>query len=181
MKLKGSKCIIAEVGGDFLNNLLEPPQKRLSKDAVKVWLIREMIGNIIGLIVLGGLFYLDYYFAWKDWIDWILIVITGLALIGAIWGFIHPFLLYKNWRYDADEEFLHLKSGAINEKHQLVPMTKIQAVETEQGPILRKYRLRSVSVQTMGSSHTIPALPQEVAIELSHQIAQYAKVKEVEQ
>ena len=164
-----------------MNALLEEPQKRLSKHAVKVWLIGEMIGNFIGLISLGVLFYLDYYFSWKDWIGWILIVVTALALISAIWGFIHPFLLYKNWRYDADEEFLHLKSGAINETHQLVPMTKIQAVETEQGPILRKYRLRSVSVQTMGSSHTIPALPQEIAIELRNQIAQYAKVKEVEQ
>src|SRR5690625_2927251 len=140
-----------------------------------------MIGNFIGLISLGVLFYLDYYFSWKEWIGWILIVVTALAFIGAIWGLIHPFLLYKNWRYDADEEFLHLKSGAINETHQLVPMTKIQAVETEQGPILRKYGLRSVSVQTMGSSHTIPALPQEIAIELRNQIAQYAKVKEVEQ
>lgn len=164
-----------------MNNLLAEPQKRLSKHAVKVWLIGEMIGNFIGLIILGVLFYLDYYFSWKEWIGWILIVVTALAFLGAIWGFIHPFLLYKNWRYDADEEFLHLKSGAITETHQLVPMTKIQAVETEQGPILRKYGLRSVSVQTMGSSHTIPALPQEIAIELRNQIAQYAKVKEVEQ
>jgi membrane protein YdbS with pleckstrin-like domain len=164
-----------------LNVLLEEPKKRLSKDAIKVWLIGELIGNLIGFITLGILFYLDYYFAWKAWIGWILIVITVLALIGAVWGFIHPFLLYKNWRYDADEEFLHLKSGAIYEKHQLIPMTKIQSVETKQGPILRIYGLRSVSVQTMGSSHTIPTLSEEIAVILRNQIAQYAKVKEVEQ
>ena len=164
-----------------MNALLKEPQKRLSKNAVKVWLIGEIIGNFIGFIILGILFYLDYYFAWKEWIGWILIVITILALLGAIWGFIHPFLLYRNWRYDADEEFLHLKSGAINEKHQLIPMTKIQSVETEQGPIFRKYGLRSVSVETMGSSHTIPALSEKIAVELRNQIAQYAKVKEVEQ
>ena len=91
------------------------------------------------------------------------------------------FLLYKNWRYDADEEFLHLKSGAIYETHQLVPMSKIQAVKTEEGPIFRKYGLCSVSVETMGSSHAIPALRKSVAIELRNRIAQYAKVKEVEQ
>lgn len=60
-------------------------------------------------------------------------------------------------------------------------MTKIQSVATEQGPILRKYGLYSVSVETMGSSHTIPALPKDVAVELRNQIAQYAKIKEVEQ
>ncbi|WP_131924976.1 PH domain-containing protein [Hazenella coriacea] len=140
-----------------------------------------MITNIIGIIILGILFYLDYHFSWKEWIGWILIAITVFALIGGIWSMIHPFLLYKNWRYDVNEEFLQLKSGAINETHQLVPMTKIQSVATEQGPILRKYGLYSVSVETMGSSHSIPALPKEVAIELRNQIAQYAKIKEVEQ
>lgn len=159
---------------------LDAPQRRLSKDAVKVWLISESIENLIGLLILGALFYLDYRFSWKEWIGWILIVITVFALIAGIWSLIRPFILYKNWRYDVDEEFLQLKSGAINETHQLVPMTKIQSVMTEQGPILRKYGLCSVSVETMGSSHTIPALPKEVAVELRNQIAQYAKIKEVE-
>ncbi|MBO0993199.1 PH domain-containing protein [Bacillus sp. SD088] len=159
---------------------LDAPQRRLSKDAVKVWLISETVENIIGLIILGALFYLDYRFSWKEWIGWILIIITVFALIAGIWSLISPFILYKNWRYDVDEEFLQLKSGAINETHQLVPMTKIQSVMTEQGPILRKYGLCSVSVKTMGSSHTIPALPKEVAVELRNQIAQYAKIKEVE-
>lgn len=80
-----------------------------------------------------------------------------------------------------NEEFLQLKSGAINETHELVPMTKIQSVATEQGPILKRYELCSVTVETMGSSHTIPALPKELAIELRNQMAQYAKMKEVEQ
>ncbi len=160
---------------------MNAPQQRLSKNAIKVWLVSDTIGNTIGLIVLSVLFYLDFYFSWKEWVGWILIGITALAIIGGIWSFIHPFLLYKNWRYDVNEEFLQLKFGAINETHELVPMTKIQSVATEQGPLLRKYGLCSVSVETTGSSHAIPALPKEVAIELRNQIAQYAKIKEVEQ
>lgn len=160
---------------------INSPQKRLSKDAIKVWLISDTITNVIGFLILGVLFYLDYRFSWIEWIEWILIGITGLTIIGAGWSLIRPFLLYKNWRYDVDKEFLQLKSGAINETHQLIPMTKIQSVMTEQGPILKKYGLCSVSVETMGSSHTIPVLPKEVAVELRNQIAQYAKIKEVEQ
>lgn len=159
---------------------MNEPQKQLSKDAVKVWLISETITNLIGFIVLGVLLYLDYHFSWKEWIGWILIGITVLAVLGAVWSFINPFLLYKSWRYDIDEEFLQLKSGVFNEVHQLVPMTKIQSVATKQGPLLRKYGLCSVMVDTMGSSHTIPALPKEVAVELRDKIAQYAKIKEVE-
>ncbi|CAH2714550.1 hypothetical protein BACCIP111895_01722 [Neobacillus rhizosphaerae] len=159
---------------------MKGPQKRLSKDAVKVWIINETIMNVIGFLILGILLYLDFRFSWKEWIGWIIKGLIPIAVLGAVWSWINPFLLYKNWRYDVDEEFLQLKSGVINERHQLVPMTKIQSVATKQGPLLRKYGLCSVSIETMGSSHTIPALPKEIAIELRNQIAHYAKIKEVE-
>ncbi|MCG7334128.1 PH domain-containing protein [Sporosarcina sp. ACRSM] len=164
-----------------MTSTLNAPQKRLAKEAIKVWLISDMIANLIGFLVLGILFYLDIRFSWKEWIRLLLIILTVFALIGGVWSLIHPFLSYKNWRYDADEQFLQLKLGAIKEMHQLVPMTKIQSVATEQGPLLRRYGLCSVSVETMGSSHTIPALPKRAAIELRNQIATYAKIKEVEQ
>jgi membrane protein YdbS with pleckstrin-like domain len=168
------------IGGDFLYSQMNIPQKRLSQDAVKVWIISDIIENLIIFIVLGVLLYLDNRFSWKEWIGWILMAITTIAVIGTVWSFIRPFLLYKTWRYDVNEEFLQLKSGVFVEKNQLVPMTKIQAIATKQGPLLRKYGLCSISIDTMGTSHTIPALPKEVAVELRNQIAQYAKIKEVE-
>lgn len=164
-----------------MNFSINPPQQRLSKDAVKVWMLSETIASVIGFLILGILFYLDYRFSWKEWIGWILLGITALTVLGTGWSFIRPYLLYKSWRYEINTEFLQLKSGVFNEKHQLVPMTKIQSVATEQGPLLRKYGLCSISVVTMGSTHTIPALPKETAIELRNRIALYAKVKEVEQ
>ncbi len=159
---------------------INEPQNRLSKDAVKVWIIRDTISNIIWFIVLGILLYLDYRFSWKEWIGWILKGLIPISVLGAVWSWIRPFLLYKSWRFDINEDFLQLKSGVLNEEHQLVPMTKIQSVSTNQGPLLRKYGLCSVSIETMGSSHSIPALPKEDAIELRNQIAYYAKIKEVE-
>lgn len=164
----------------FMYSEMNEPQKRLSKDAVTVWMISETIYNIIGFIILGILLYLDDWFSWKEWIGWILWVLVSFSVLGVVWSFISPLLLYKSWRYDVNEEFLQLKSGVFNEKQQLVPMTKIQSVATNQGPILRKYGLCTVSVETMGSSHAIPALPKEVAESLRNQIAQFAKIKEVE-
>ncbi|WP_055105303.1 PH domain-containing protein [Paenibacillus ihumii] len=159
---------------------LELPQQQLSKDAVKVWIISELITNMIGFVILAVLLFLDHLYSWKEWIGWILIGFTILSVISTIWSMINPFLLYRSWRYDVSEEFLQLKSGVMVEKHQLVPMTKIQSVATKQGPLLRKYGLCSLSIETMGSSHAIPALPKEVAVALRNQIAHYAKIKEVE-
>lgn len=158
----------------------EAPQKKLSEDAVKVWLISEAIENVIGYIVLAVLFYLDYRFSWKEWIGWILIGLAVLSVPGIVWSLVGPKLKYKGWRYDVTEEFLMLKFGVWKEKHHLIPMTKIQSVASEQGPLLRKYGLYTVKVMTMASEHSIPALPKDVAFGLRNQIAQYAKIKEVE-
>lgn len=159
---------------------IRAPENRLSKDFVKVKIINETISHIIAFIVLGVLFYLDYKFSWKTWIHWILIIITIIIIVETIWSiFIQPFLLYKFWRYHVDEEYLQLKSGALNEKHELIPMTKVQSVQTNQGPLLRRYRLYSLSIETMGSTHAIPALSKETAIALRNEIARFAKIKEV--
>src|SRR5690625_14187 len=167
---------------DFLPSEIKTPESKLSKDVIKVKIIDEVMENVIIMFVLGVLFYLNKLFSWDGWISLLLIGITIIIILIAFWSiFISPFLLYKNWRYHVDEEFLQLKSGALKEKHQLVPMTKIQSVETNQGPILRKYGLYSLSIETMGSSHRIPALPEEVAIALRNQIAYFAKIKEVDE
>lgn len=160
---------------------IHPPQNRLSKNIIKATIIGELVEACVVIIIIGILFYLDYRFSWKDWIGWILIAITVLYILASIWSVtIRPFLLYKNTRYRVDEEFLQLKTGAFIEEYEIVPMTKIQSVEMNQGPIMRKYGLCSISVKTMGSSHAISGLPRDVAWELRNQIAHHAKIKEVE-
>src|SRR5699024_7772319 len=111
----------------------------------------------------------------------ILIVITVIMILSTIWSLLfRPFLLYRNNRSEVDENFLQLKSVGLFERHALVRMTKIQSVETNQGPIVRKFGLYALYVETMGSSHGINGLPESRALEVRSQIAQYAKIKEVE-
>ncbi|MFZ4453663.1 PH domain-containing protein [Salibacterium aidingense] len=158
------------------------PQRRLSKHAINVWIIKDIIMEIIAFSVLGLLFYLDYIFSWKEWIGWILIGITVLSVLSAVWSlFFEPYLTYKHWRYDLNDEFLQLKSGALKEVHHIVPMTKIQSIATIQGPLLRKYGLLSLSIKTMGSTHELPGLSEETAADVRSSIARYAKIKEVEE
>ncbi|TYS17056.1 PH domain-containing protein [Rossellomorea vietnamensis] len=157
------------------------PQKKLAPEAVKVWRISSIISSSVGFLVLAVLFYLDHYFSWREWAGWLLTALTLFTAAELIWSMFQPKWLYKSWRFDIDEEFLQLKSGVWQEQHHLVPMTKIQAVSTEKGPLLRKFGLNSIMIETMGSSHTIPALPEKEAIEIRNKIAHFAKIKEVEQ
>lgn len=161
---------------------IQLPQHRLDKHFMKATIISELITTFISLLVLAVLFYLNHLFNWPIWIGWILIGITAIAILSTIWSTaLRPFLLYRNTRYEVDEDFLQLKSGALFENHEIVPMTKIQSVETNQGPIMRKFGLYGLSVETMGSTHGISGLQKERALEIRNQIAQYAKIKETEQ
>lgn len=168
------------IGENSVSNI-PLPEHKIDKNIIKVSIITEVIETSIILLVLGGLFYLDYLFNWKVWIGWILIGLTVITVIAFIWStLIRPVLLYRNTRYEVDEQYMQLKTGALFEKHQLIPMTKIQSVETNQGPIMRKYGLYSLSVETMASSHSIVGLSESRAIKMRNQIAHYAKIREVE-
>lgn len=163
-------------------NTLQEPQNRLSRYAVKIWIIHEAVGSLIAFLVLGALFYLDARFSWVFWVGWILFGTAVLAAVFTLWSLLlQPFILYSRWRYAVSEQFLHLKYGAFTETDELIPMTKIQSVATKQGPLQRRYGVCSVTVKTMGSSHTIPVLEQDVARALRNQIARYAKLKEVDE
>ncbi|WP_234987166.1 PH domain-containing protein [Bacillus sinesaloumensis] len=153
----------------------------LSPAFPKIRMITETITNIIGFLVVGVLFWLNHYFSWPTWAYWILIALLVFAVLGAIWSFIEPRLLYRSWSYQIDTEYLQMKFGVLTKEWVTVPMTKIQSVSTSQGPIMKRYQARSIKVETMGSSHTIPALEEDIALELREKLADYAKLKEVDE
>ncbi|MBN8235355.1 PH domain-containing protein [Halobacillus kuroshimensis] len=158
--------------------IMEPPLRRLSKDSIKVWIWKEVIENIIGTAVLIVLFILDRMFSWPVWAGWILYGLVGLTVMGMIWAVFKVKLLQKQWRYGINEDFLYVKSGALKEEYKVIPMTKVQSVSTNEGPLLKKYNLSSVEVSTIGRMHVIPALPKAEAQKLRQQIALYSNVEE---
>ncbi|MDW0108752.1 PH domain-containing protein [Sporosarcina aquimarina] len=165
-----------------MEHTMEVPAHRLAKHAVPAFRWGSAIGHVIMLAIIGIFFAVSIYFSWGQWSRWIVWIAVALMLISGIWsiGF-RPFYVHKHFRYGFSDEFLQIKSGAFYETHELIPMTKIQAVSTNQGPILRKFGLYSLTIETMGSSHEIPALPKEVAVDVRNQIALYAKIREVDE
>ncbi|MGG0643153.1 PH domain-containing protein [Sporosarcina gallistercoris] len=165
-----------------MENDIQAPTQRLADTTVRVLRWGATLRRIIMLVILGGFHAASTYFSWWEWTRTITYWGAGLTLITAIWSIgLRPVYFHKHFRYGVTDEFLHIKSGAFHENYELIPMSKIQAVSTNQGPILRRYGLYSLEIETMGSSHGIPALPKEVAIEVRNQIARRAKIKEVDE
>jgi uncharacterized protein len=164
-----------------LYETIQEPTEKISKEAIHVWRISNIIGHFIFLVIITVLIVLDANYDWYNWVIYVLWALGGLGIISAIWNIgLEPVLLQKYWRYGIDEEYVQLKHGRWNMTHQVIPMTKVQYVSLEQGPILRKYGLYTISIGTMASSHEIPGIPEVQAKALRDKIASLAKIKEVE-
>lgn len=89
-----------------------------------------------------------------------------------------PYLTWKNWRYAIDEKEIDLKRGVIVKNRTLIPLSRVQHVDTRQGPMLRWYNLASVTISTAATTHEIPALDAVLADRVRNQISTYARLAE---
>jgi len=170
-----------ERAGFFMLTNIQRPQQRIAAAYIFVKRLTSILETIVSLIFLAVLLILSIVFPWYGWITLVLWAILGLDLLYAIWSIgISPLLLQRYWRYEVDTAFIQLQHGRFICKHQLVPMTKVQYVELEQGPFLRRYGLYTIKIGTMGSVHKIPGIPDAEAVALRKQIALHARIKEVE-
>jgi len=152
----------------------QPPKHQLAKAAITVWRLTGIITFIILMMTAGALTYVAYRFEWPWFISAIAISLTLLeAMIHIL---IIPNIRYKRFRYEILDEEIYIQRGLLIVTRTLVPMTRIQHVDTKQGPILKKYNLMTVTISTAATTHEIPALPSKEADRLRNDIAVRARV-----
>lgn len=153
---------------------IRQPSKRISKRGLKVW---RMTGTIYSAIILVAAAVVGILVHLFDWPVWITVVSVLLALVlSALSIFIIPNMRWKRWRYEVTEHELELQFGIFFIHRTLVPMVRVQHVDTSQGPLLKKYNLATVSVSTAATVHEIPAVDMEEAEALRRSISALARV-----
>ena len=150
------------------------PQKRISEKALTVWKISALINVIISWVLAAVVIFFLHKFNVPYWISVILIAIELIYTYLNI--FLLPALRWRRWRYDVRDEEIELQEGIFIVKRTLIPMIRVQHVDTVQGPLLRKYHLASVIVNTAATAHKIPAIEESEAEELRHYISNLARV-----
>ncbi|KAA0948425.1 PH domain-containing protein [Sporosarcina sp. ANT_H38] len=154
----------------------EQPVNRISEKGLKVWRLYGIIETGLLLLVAIGAGVLTYIFEWPWWIY----VVSGVGVILFAYFFIYlfPKVRWMRWRYEVRESEIELQHGIFIVKRTLIPMVRVQHVDTAQGPILRKYNLAEITISTAATNHTIPALVMEEADELRSRISALARVAE---
>ncbi|RDI39873.1 PH domain-containing protein [Falsibacillus pallidus] len=147
---------------------------KISDKALKVWRITGMLHSLIILAIYFGVITVVSIFDWPSWI----ILCGGVVSILYVYIFVYlfPNLKWKRWRYEVREKEIELQSGIVFKKRTLVPMVRVQHVDTVEGPLLRRYHLATVTVSTAATTHHIPALDTREADELRSSISALARV-----
>lgn len=152
------------------------PVYQLPTKARTVWQLYGIIYTAIMIILTAGVSFIVTKFDWPQWIIWI--VIAATLVVAGLWIAIFPSIRHRIWRYEVREQEIEIQSGLFVVKRTLIPMVRVQHVDTEQGPILKRYNLANISISSAATIHTIPMLLTEDADDLRERISLLARVAE---
>jgi membrane protein YdbS with pleckstrin-like domain len=138
------------------------PARRLSPTARWLWRAQGAIATAVSLAVSR---------AAPGGAVWLLLplVVFAIAVVAV------PELRWARWRYEIRDEEIDLRHGTVTITRTLIPMLRVQHVDTTRGPLDQLFGLATVVVHTAAGQTTIPALDEEYAGRLRDQIATLAR------
>ena len=156
----------------------EIPEARIDKKAIKAWRLTSLIFGLLCLAPSGGYVLISLDMEKFDLLIFLSLAVPGLILYLII-AFIIPSLRWQRWRYEVNDDAIDLLRGFVFKTRTVVPINRVQHVDTKQGPIYRKYGLSSVKISTAATTHEIPALDDETAADVRNKISRLVRqVKE---
>jgi membrane protein YdbS with pleckstrin-like domain len=152
------------------------PSQMINPKALQLWRIYAAFSSLFLWAIAVGVIIAAVSFSILAWVP---IVIIPFVLIMTILNVvIIPRMKYKKWRYEVDDYEIELQYGVFIIRRVLIPMIRVQHVDTKQGPLLKHYGLSSVTISTAATVHEIPALSNEIADTLRNRISVLARVTE---
>jgi len=154
----------------------EPSFHKLAPGVIRVWQWSNSISNLFFLAIpVGYALFFGYIGSHLWFIICSALIILTYWLLSIVWV---PFLSWKNWRYSINQKEIDLKHGILLKTRTLIPLSRVQHVDTRQGPLFRHYKLSSVTISTAATTHEIPGLDRVLADRVRKQISTYARLAE---
>lgn len=141
-----------------------------------VWRIYGLLQSLAVLLLAIGGGVVTYFTEGPIWIYAVISVVWLIVFV--LWVFVFPNIRHNIWRYEVREKEIEIQSGLFVVKNTLIPMVRVQHVDTAQGPILKRYNLADITISSAATEHTIPFLILEEADELRARISELARVAE---
>ena len=148
------------------------PLKRLDPRAKLLW---RFTGALQALpILLGGAFG-SYVLSSGVPLYLAVLPALGALALAVVLIFVLPPLLWRRWRYEIRPLEVDLQRGLLRVTRTLVPMARVQHVDTRRGPLQRRLGLSTVVFYTAAGPNEIPQLAKDTAAEVRDRIAELTR------
>lgn len=146
------------------------PRFRMDKKGMTVERIGSSITISVFLIILIVMFVI-FELWWTDVSKWFLTIPIAIIIFISIYGLIiQPYYMYRNFRYEINDDEIKIKSGIFMIKETTIPMGRIQNVDLYEGFIMRKYNLANITLSTAGGNEMIQYLNKVKANKIKYAI-----------
>jgi membrane protein YdbS with pleckstrin-like domain len=156
-----------------MTDALPEPEERLPEAAVGLWRL------VLGLWCLGLLVASLAVAPLADDVGvpaWLLpLVVAGAGAAAVV---VIPRLRWRRWRYDVRDDEIDLRAGLWTIRRTLVPIRRVQHVDTESGVLQAFFDLASVTFHTAAGATEIPALRRAEAERVRSQVAELARTRD---
>ena len=150
------------------------PAERLDPRAITLWKITGTLNMLPLLVGAGFVSWALVRFGGGSFFLGVLPVLAVLVLAGGVVGVV-PGMRWRRWRYEIRPDEVDLQRGIFWISRTLVPLARIQHVDTRQGPLQRRFGLSTVVFYTAAGPNQIPELSTPVAAEARDRIAELTR------
>lgn len=155
----------------------ELPKNQLDPKIKNVWRINDFVSLTVCLLIVGVPFLIAWVVSGETWTAIVVAVVLVLYLIGLIvFLLVLPPIRFMRWRYELLDDYLDIARGIFWKRRTIIPFIRVQNTDTRQGPIMRAFKLSSVTVSTAAGQHEIPGLDSAVAEQVRDKAAELARI-----
>ena len=105
------------------------------------------------------------------------VLIAFLLLIySVIIYWVVPNIRWAILSYEVREHEIEIQTGLFIIKRSIIPIIRVQHVDVNSGPIIKRKNLASIDITTAATTHTIPLLTEQESDRLRLKISELARV-----
>jgi len=158
---------------------LAEPTQRLAPAARTLWRTTGFLWSLGALIAAAALS--DPLTEWDDRPGFVMPLLwSAVALFALVAVVVVPELRWRRWRYEVRAEEIDIRHGVWSIRRTLVPMARVQHVDTESGLVQQAFELATVSFHTAAGEIEIPQLTLSDAAAVRDRIATLSRTAELD-
>jgi membrane protein YdbS with pleckstrin-like domain len=125
---------------------LRPPANQVHPRAVLWWTLQNAVFWVVLLVALG----IGQFVAGSPL--WMVLVLAAVAVVAVADLVVEPRLQYRVHRWEVTDQAVYVQSGILLREWRIAPLSRVQTVDSERGPLQQSLGLATVTVTTASAS-----------------------------